>query len=280
MADLCLITTCMGRLAHLQQSLPAAAVQPRCSCVVVDYSCPERAGDWVEQQYPTVKIVRVPGQAHFSPSRARNAGAAAADAPWLCFFDADVVLAPTFSERMLPVLTPGTFYTVAPWKWELFGTMICPHDAFRRAGGYDEVFAGWSGEDSDLCDRMLVHGFRRDTYPQELVTPLQHDDAERVRYHAVKSPQWSQSINMLYRMAKLDLMRLLGRDLSEHERHRLYAEAQRAAPVNERDGQLRIAFRSARSLLGCEVAATLVYTLRGAAPSLASPLNTPERSRP
>src|SRR5262245_54418958 len=90
-AALTLVTCCMGRLAHLRQSLPAMAAQPNCSCVVVDYSCPEQCGDWVAEAFPQVTVVRVPGRASYSPSAARNRGAAAADTPWFCFIDADVI---------------------------------------------------------------------------------------------------------------------------------------------------------------------------------------------
>ena len=50
MAEICIITTCMGRLAHLRQSLPSFTAQPDTSVVVVDYSCPERSGEWVESK--------------------------------------------------------------------------------------------------------------------------------------------------------------------------------------------------------------------------------------
>jgi glycosyltransferase involved in cell wall biosynthesis len=267
MPELCLITTCMGRLAHLQQSLPAAAGQRRCSCVVVDYSCPEHAGDWVEEHHPAAKVVRVAEQARFNVSRARNAGAAVADAPWLCFFDADVILADTFAERVLPTLVPDTFYTVHPWQSGLTGTMICSRSAFARIGGFDEVFASWGEEDVDFCDRLRLYGFHDASYPLELVTQIAHDDAQRVQHYAIKSTQVSQTINLLYRLAKLDLMRLLGRDLSEDERRTLHAEALRAVPINEQDGQWRIEFRQARSLLGLDIATTLVFTLRAPRPS-------------
>src|SRR5262249_23829435 len=42
------ITTCMGRLAALRRSLPTLCGQPNSRVVVVDYSCPEQAGAWVE----------------------------------------------------------------------------------------------------------------------------------------------------------------------------------------------------------------------------------------
>ena len=125
MREICLITTCMGRLAHLQQSLAAAVAQPHCSCVVVDYSCPERCGDWVEQHYPAVKVVRVPSPGGlFNISRARNCGVAVADSPWLCFVDADVILNPQFSECVLPLLHPKSFYLASPSVNELTGTVL------------------------------------------------------------------------------------------------------------------------------------------------------------
>ena len=49
MADLCFVTTCMGRLAALRQTLGPMLDQAEGSrIVVVDYTCPDGAGDWVD----------------------------------------------------------------------------------------------------------------------------------------------------------------------------------------------------------------------------------------
>src|SRR5690348_7938147 len=101
--EISLLTTCMGRLAHLRESLPAAAAQPRAGCVLVDYSCPDRCGNWAEAAFPQVNVVRVAGRSRWNVCEARNAAAAAASAPWLCFFDADVVLDPAFVEYVRPL---------------------------------------------------------------------------------------------------------------------------------------------------------------------------------
>lgn len=45
------VTTCRGRLAHLRRSLPTFVAQPDAEVVVVDYDCPERSGEWVEQTF-------------------------------------------------------------------------------------------------------------------------------------------------------------------------------------------------------------------------------------
>src|SRR5262245_31215668 len=136
MSAICFITTCMGRLAHLQQTLGSMTAQPGASCIVVDYSCPDHAGDWVEQAYPAVRVVRVTGQSQFRASHARNQGARAASTPWLCFIDADVALDPSFTTSVLPLLRPGHYYKAQPFQKGLFGTFLCARSDFERVGGY------------------------------------------------------------------------------------------------------------------------------------------------
>ena len=53
----------------LRQTLGPMLDQPGGSCVVVDYSCPDGAGDWVEAHHPSAWVVRVPGQAGFNLHR-------------------------------------------------------------------------------------------------------------------------------------------------------------------------------------------------------------------
>ena len=52
---LTVVMTCKGRLGQLQQSLPLLAAQDRLALIVVDYGCPERAGDWVAVHHPVSK---------------------------------------------------------------------------------------------------------------------------------------------------------------------------------------------------------------------------------
>ena len=85
-----------------------------------------------------------------------------------------------------------------------------------------------------------------------------------MQHYAVKSAQVSHIMNTLYRFAKIDLMRLLGRNLSDAERRNLFAEAGESVQLwlqNRQESQWRIAFRPAQSLYGQQVATTLVYSL-------------------
>lgn len=55
------VIPCKGRLSHLRHVLPYWLKQetPPAEIIVVDYGCTERCGDWVNANYPNVRVVRV-----------------------------------------------------------------------------------------------------------------------------------------------------------------------------------------------------------------------------
>jgi len=196
MATLCFITCCMGRLAFLQRTLGHIVSQPDCACVVVDYSCPERSGDWVAYNYPQAIVVRETGRQTYHHGRARNLGAQAATAPWLCFCDADVLLVPSFGATVLAQLQPGYYYRPdCLTDLGLCGTFICARADFERIGGYDEVYQGWGDEDKDVYQSLEFAGVRPRTFPVSQVQHLPHDDQARVRFYDQKDRLQSFSIN-------------------------------------------------------------------------------------
>lgn len=209
MADLCIVTTCMGRLAKLCQTLgPMLAQDGGVPVVVVDYSCPDGAGDWVEANHPTARLVRVPGRSRFNASAARNIGARHADADWIAFVDSDVVLQPGFAAELRRLAAPGGFYRCRSDDPGLGGTFLCAREDFDRVGGYDEVYPCWGEEDNDLFDAFEFVGLNRRAYPSELVRHLEHDDATRTRHYPVADKELGHAINRVYRLIKWDIARL------------------------------------------------------------------------
>ena len=107
-------------------------------------------------------------------------------------------------------------------------------------------------------------GMKTQAIPREQLHGIPHADVQRVERYAVKSKEMSQTINMVYRHAKFDLMRLLMRNLSDDDRRTLYAEAKQAVELwmkGHRENELRITFRQTKSLLGDVIASSLVYSL-------------------
>lgn len=234
------ITTCKGRLGFLQQSLPKMVAQADAEVIVVDYACPENAGAWVEGHFPGVRVVRVENARYFVGAHARNVGAAQARAPWLCFVDADILLDPQFSRNLLPQLKAGCFFQAHPLPRQMVGTSVLRREDFESVGGYDEVIAGWGGEDMDFYDRLLLRGLHRAAFPREWLDEIPHSDEIRGANREIGDIQTSHQVNSLYRRAKLDIMRLLSRDLNVEERRALYQEIRTTVEKTPPGGAKRI----------------------------------------
>ncbi|MCZ2343215.1 MAG: polysaccharide pyruvyl transferase family protein [Bacteroidales bacterium] len=216
------IIPCMGRLDHLQQSLPAALAQPGCRTIVVDYSCPQGTGDWVESLDPSVTVVRILGESRFHLARARNQGSRLATTPWICFLDADIVVRPEFATTVLPQLTSGVYYRPDPIVEGTCGLVIIARRDFDRVGGYDECYRGYGGEDRDLYQGLEQWKIRPGSFPAGCVAHIAHDDRRRTEHYDLQDIQTTMMIGRVYRSIKYNLWTRLGRPLSIQDRERLY----------------------------------------------------------
>lgn len=239
-----IITTCKGRLDHLKISLPRMVTQSCDEVIVVDYSCPQGTSDYVSNNFPSVRLVTVKGQKHFSNWRARNAGAAAATSDVLVFVDADTLLADgaiEWIEANIPLRTFGYFDSHTSRRFnpsgprvaanQLKGFQVVPAPAFRRAAGYDEVLEGYAaGADTDLEQRLALMGLARRALDACIIdSVVQHDAASRTQHHA-QPIAMSYAAGLLYRAAKRTLLRLSRRsELPMQTRQNLYRAASDAA---------------------------------------------------
>ncbi len=265
MADLGLVTTCMGRLPALQQSLGSMLAQPGISrVVVVDYSCPDGAGDWVAANHPGAQVVRVPGRACFNASEARNIGARYVESNWIGFVDSDVLLDPGFAAAIGPHLKPGGYYRARSDDPGLGGTFLCTHADFERVGGFDEVYPCWGEEDNDLFDALAFAGLEQRWFPASLVRHLPHGDDARTRNYPVADKELGHAINRVYRILKWDVARLAREPLALEMRRALYARAGEAVTASIRsDSPGEIAVHLPVGLVpgGRSLARTLTYRL-------------------
>ncbi len=228
------VTTCKGRLHHLQQTLPLIAAQAPDEIAVVDYDCPQGSADWVEANFPAVKAVRVPGRPKFNAAEARNTGARATSAAWLCFIDADNAIAPGFVDWLRANLREGFFYMQDPAGKPLHalseGIVVCNRTAFGLVEGYDEIIQGWGAEDTDFHDRLSLCGALKTHFPADLVSSIAHGEADRVRFYDTKNRETQLMRNRVYRIAKHQLMQALGvrTELAIDIRRQIHAEISNA----------------------------------------------------
>ncbi|GAA4408660.1 glycosyltransferase [Quisquiliibacterium transsilvanicum] len=214
MSSIALITTCKGRLHHLRETLPLMAAQGADEVVVVDYGCPDGAGDWVEHEFPGVRVVRLTDDPGFCLPRARNAGARASSSEWLAFVDADVKLLPGWIGWLRGHLEDGRFYRASAVAGvrdlETFGSVVCPRRAFETIGGYDDAMRGWGGEDVDLYTRLSQIGLADTDYPASLVDVIRHGDDQRTRWYEIKDRRLQDVVSHCYLAAKSQLLAFRG----------------------------------------------------------------------
>jgi glycosyltransferase involved in cell wall biosynthesis len=256
------ITTCKGRLEHLKATLPTLMALPDCEVVVVDFDCPEGAGDWVAANHPAARVIRVAERPFFNIAEARNRGASAATGDWLLLTDADVLVAPGLSETIGPLLRDGLFLRPMASVAALIGTLVVARDDFVEIGGYDQVFEGWGSEDIDLMTRLVSIGRRVESLPDHLVASIPHDDAARGRFHQIADPRANVVVNALYRQAKMDLW-AQGLRPDEAARRKIYAELRQAALTPGGVKSLEISFRQTQ-MAGHILTASLRYQLKSA----------------
>ncbi|MCC7225365.1 MAG: glycosyltransferase [Burkholderiaceae bacterium] len=223
------VVTCKGRLHHLRQSLPLLTRQPDSECIVVDYDCPDHSHLWVSEHFPQVRVIHVKDSSLFNISHARNLGAQNTTAPWLCFVDADILVAEDFAEKLTPALRDGFYYRPLPISWEKWGTHLCARGDFQRVEGYDEVMQGWGGEDNDLYRRLEELGCRPAGFPGDLVSSIQHGNEERTRHYEIRDRWVNQRINAFYLQIKYDVARhMKTTSLPPASRQTIYAEVRRS----------------------------------------------------
>jgi glycosyltransferase involved in cell wall biosynthesis len=238
-----IITTCKGRLDHLKQSLPRMLAQKGAEVIVVDYSCPDGTAAHVEKHFPAARVVRIEGEKGFSNWKARNRGAEAAKGQMLVFCDADTILTPKAIEVIARSVGKNNFgfFTRASTAHfnkkglrlemnQLRGFQVVPVAAFAKLGGYDEVLEGYAaGGDTDLEERLTFRGFKAKTLGEGIIEDVvEHDNVARFTFHREPIKR-SYAAGLLYRRAKMALLKARGTGLNLADRKRVYEAARKAA---------------------------------------------------
>jgi predicted glycosyltransferase involved in capsule biosynthesis len=208
------ISTCKGRLSHIKQTAPAflKATPNDVGYLVVDYDCPEHAGDWVRSNLGYTGRVDVlemrsrPGAFH--KTIALNAGSKYAigkmGAEYLLYFDADTIVLPGFINQIVPLLRKNRFIIAEPTGEEdLTGLLVIHKSVFTASGGFEESFRSWGAEDLEFRLRLFAkHNLQFDVVSCENLVPIHHDDNLRVKFYTEKDIDFSNKRNF-YRLLQI-----------------------------------------------------------------------------
>lgn len=198
-----IITTCKGRLQHLQNSLPRFMAQADSEVIVVDYDCPQNTRGYVMDHFPQAKLVEIDNKPKFHLTHARNCGAAVAEGEFLVFVDADIIISPDFTQRL--ELTEDQF-GIFMFDNDARGSCVLSRKAFEEIGQYDEVVFGYSQEDLEIYMRLELAGKTGVALANDMIAEIQrHTNQERVVFGDM-GRKLSYVRGKLYRDAKRYLL--------------------------------------------------------------------------
>jgi len=180
------VTTCMGRLEHLETTLPLM-LQEFDRVIVVDWSCPQGSGQWAEEE--GASVVYRKREEYFNASKARNLGAREVQTRKVCFVDADTMVFPGLAEEIETLLDLKTMIVASrrPDNTDvpnLNGFIAVDIGQFWGVGGYNESLEGYGLEDAFLRAQLFCErGMRPKRVSPALLGAIQHSDEIRGRHH-------------------------------------------------------------------------------------------------
>lgn len=195
-----IISMSMGRLQHVKECVDSWLVQRDSEVIVVDYSCPDHAGDWLEANRPQVRVIRVPGRDEFNVAEIRNIGERAARGEWIISCDGDIELASFFAIVIREKLSPGIFM-IPDSRNNGLGGFAVVSKADSLAHPWDEEFAGQFGYGMVDVDRNLVlyeAGLVPTRFPSRWLKHHDHEDSLRTAHHKEKDKHVATSRGGVY----------------------------------------------------------------------------------
>lgn len=198
-------TASKGRLAHLEQTFSrlSALLQEEhlqdYGLALVDVDCPEGSGTWFEQVVSPrltgrCELLRLADQGSFCKADALNRLVAVLPPPTqrLIFLDADTLVTESFFTHLEKLWGRDRFVLAGLRAGyhvrDLTGFLAVHADHFRQIQGFDATFRNYGAEDLDLRIRLhLEAGLDFAELDPDVLQPIEHDDALRVRFHEEKN---------------------------------------------------------------------------------------------
>lgn len=179
------VTTCMGRLEHLEMTLPLM-LEEFDHVIVVDWSCPNHSGEWAAKQ--GAQVVRKSGETYWSAPKARNMGARHVLSRSICFIDADCLVTPGVKHEIESQLNLSSMIIASRTSGNLDistlgGFLAVDIGHFWGVKGYNETLNGYGLEDCFLRAQLcLERGLKVKRISPGGLGSIRHDNELRGRY--------------------------------------------------------------------------------------------------
>lgn len=198
-------TAIKNRINHFKETFPqniSENLAEGIDFLILDYNSNDGLQEWVFENYSTlmqcniVHYYRTDEPSEFSHSHSKNIAFKLADGDIVCNVDADNFIGPKFHKYLEEIFdskancficsTSRTFNSLGKNNWitgssDLLGRIAIRKKDFLEVGGYDETFAGYGFEDSDLINRLEMKGLERVVLTDsKFLKVIKHNDSLRL----------------------------------------------------------------------------------------------------
>lgn len=185
------ITTCKNRLEFAKKTFANLEffLERGHEVVFVDYSCPEKSGEWVRQHYPQVTVVEIKGRQRYNHGEARSLGASAARNNLFCFLDIDIQVFPNFLFELSSLQERSfLFFANNPYtsRRGMGGFLVCSRQAYYKSGGYSSLYTEYGGKDLEVKYRLYQERETPAAINPHSVLHLDHSDELRGQFYSLK----------------------------------------------------------------------------------------------
>jgi glycosyltransferase involved in cell wall biosynthesis len=163
-------TTCMGRLQHLQETLPKNLVNinkyDNIEVVLLDYNSKDGLEEWVKENYldlierKRLVYIKTTEPEYFNMSHAKNMAHKYATGDILCNIDADNYIMPDYIPKIIRFFSENKNTVLKPNSNSKGngGRISVSREMFHKIRGYDENTNGWGNEDQDFFNKCIING--------------------------------------------------------------------------------------------------------------------------
>jgi hypothetical protein len=181
---------CMNRTHDLKQAMPylieAANASPPVEIAVLDYNSQDELAEYVESIKQMARLQggnkltcnKYTGRDYYHLAHAYNLAVLATSGEYVAVMGADAILSESYVVEARKLIADGCVWMRGR---HYKGIFVCARDEFIQAGGYDERFEFYGGEDKDLEMRLQRRGSKFGLMPDGLVHTLRTGNAAKVK---------------------------------------------------------------------------------------------------
>lgn len=175
---------CMNRAHDLKRTMPhtlaEAESSPPIEVCVLDYNSQDDLADFIGEG---ISYHHYTGRDHYHMAHAYNLAMKLSIGEYIVIMGADAIIKNGYIKAIRELIEDGCIWMRGRHKK---GIVCCQREEFVNAGGYDERFEFYGGEDKDLEHRLRRRGGKFGLVPDGMVDTIITPNSQKLKNYRVR----------------------------------------------------------------------------------------------